>query len=305
MVDDSDLVIIDQEANLPFSKGLMAQSLMATGLSPERAYVVASAVERTLRRTGGHTIDLAGLRDIARDTLGPDDGDRLIESVKQWQALRRLERPLIVLIGGTTGVGKSTLATQVAHRLGINRVASTDMVRQVMRAFFAAELMPAIHYSSFDASGAVRIPVPRTTDLSKAGFIEQTKAVAVGVEALIGRAIDEANSMIIEGVHLVPGFLDRSRWGEALVMEFVLWVPDAPRHRSHFAVRDWETGGIRPLRRYIEHFAQIRRIQKYILSCAEHSEAVVVDNVSFDQTVHIVMAKILASVSESQRGTQA
>ena len=44
MVDDSDLVIVDQEGNLPFSKGLMAQSLMATGLPPERAYNVAAAV---------------------------------------------------------------------------------------------------------------------------------------------------------------------------------------------------------------------------------------------------------------------
>ena len=162
-------------ASLPFSKGLMAQSLMATGLPPERAYDVAAAVRARLRRTGRPSITLAGLRPSPASTLGDAEGDALMERFRQWQELRQLERPLIILIGGTTGVGKSTLATQLAHRLGIMRVASTDMVRQVMRAFFSAELMPAIHYSSFDAADAVRCRWPSETDLSKVGFIEQTR----------------------------------------------------------------------------------------------------------------------------------
>ncbi len=64
----------------------------------------------------------------------------------------------------------------------------------------------------------VRVPVPRETDLSKVGFIEQTKAVSVGIEALVARGIDEAQRMVVEGVHIVPGFLDQSRWREALVL---------------------------------------------------------------------------------------
>jgi len=36
-----------------------------------------------------------------------------------------------VLIGGTTGTGKSTVASEVAHRLGITRVTSTDFIREV------------------------------------------------------------------------------------------------------------------------------------------------------------------------------
>jgi 2-phosphoglycerate kinase len=295
---DRDIPLVDDGAAAPFSKGLMAQSLMATGLAPERAYAVAAAVERRLQERGPAALTLADLGEVARRELGAADGEVLIRRFRQWQTLRRLETPLIILIGGATGVGKSTLATQLAHRLGINRVIGTDMVRETMRAFFAAELMPAIHTSSFDAARAVRVPVPRETDLSKMGFIEQTKAVSVGLEALVARAVVEGQRMVVEGVHLVPGYLDRSRWGDALVVEFVLAVRDKRRHRAHFTVREWETGGIRPLRRYVEHFAEIRRIQKYILARAEQCGVPVVENESLDECLNEVLGTVLQRVEE-------
>ena len=298
MPDDRDVRLIDEGERAPFSKGLMAQTLMATGLAPEQAYGVAAAVERRLRRRGPAALTLFDLGKIAREQLGAPEGDILIQRFRQWRTLRRLETPLIVLIGGATGVGKSTLATELAHRLGITRVISTDMVRQTMRAFFAPELMPAIHTSSFDAATAVRVPVPRETDLSKVGFMEQTKAVSVGIEAIVARGIDEAQRMVIEGVHIVPGFLERSRWPEALVLEFVLAVQDKARHRGNFSVREWETGGIRPLRRYLDHFAQIRRIQKYIVGRAAALGVPVVDHPSLDENLSEVLGAILQRVEE-------
>ena len=60
------------------------------------------------------------------------------------------------MIGGGTGSGKSSVATEVAHRLGITRVTSTDVIRHTMRAFFSEQFMPTIHYSSFEAGRAHR-----------------------------------------------------------------------------------------------------------------------------------------------------
>jgi len=297
---DADVRLIDPDDPAPFSKGLMAQTLMATGLAPEHAYLVAAAVERRLRRQGAAALTLADLHEIACEELGQLEGDTLIQRFRQWQKLRRLETPLIVLIGGATGVGKSTLATELAHRLGITRVISTDMVRQTMRAFFAPELMPAIHTSSFDASAAVRVPMPHDTDLTRVGFIEQTKAISVGIEAIVQRGIDEGQQMVVEGVHLVPGFLDRARWGEAIVLEFVLAVGDRTRHRGNFTVRDWETGGLRPLQRYVEHFAEIRRIQKYIVGRAEAQGVPVVDAPSLDESLSEVLGTILHRVEDGR-----
>ena len=298
-MNDRDVGLTGAPGEPPFSKGLMAQTLTATGLSPERAYLVVTALERRLRRRGSAAgLTLADLHDVACRELGRLEGEVLIQRFRQWQTLRRLETPLIILIGGATGVGKSTLATELAHRLAITRVISTDMVRQTMRAFFAAELMPAIHTSSFDAASSVRVPMPRETDLTKVGFMEQTKAVCVGVEAIVERGITEAQQMVLEGVHLVPGFLDRARWREAVVLEFVLAVTDKDRHRSNFTVRDWETGGVRPVRKYVEHFAQIRRIQKYIVGRAEALGVPVIDGPSLDENLHAVLGTILHRVEE-------
>ena len=47
----------------------------------------------------------------------------------EFEVLEELHRPLIVLVGGATGTGKSTVTTEVAYRLGITRVTSTDFVR--------------------------------------------------------------------------------------------------------------------------------------------------------------------------------
>src|SRR6185369_9824531 len=78
--------------------------------------------------------------------LGGDDG---LPYSKGLMA-RELDLPIVLLIGGATGTGKSTVATEVAYRLGITRVSSTDFVRQTMRAFLSPQFMPSIHRSSFD-----------------------------------------------------------------------------------------------------------------------------------------------------------
>ena len=50
-----------------------------------------------------------------------------------------------MLIRGQSKTGKTTLALEVAHRLGIGRVVSTDSIRQIMRIMLSPELAPEIH----------------------------------------------------------------------------------------------------------------------------------------------------------------
>jgi len=208
----------------------------------------------------------------------------------RYPELERLDLPLIVLIGGGTGTGKSSVATEIAYRLGITRVTSTDFIRQTMRAFFSEEFMPSIHYSSFEAGEAV---TGSEGDPRLVGFLDQTRNVLVGVRAVIERALQEGFSMVLEGVHLVPGMLPPIQG--ALVVHCVLSIDDEQHHATHFYVRDSASEGLRPVQRYLDALPDIRVVQDAILERARRFEVPVVENSDLGRTITSVMELIFAS----------
>ena len=301
------IVITDQEYELPYSKGLMASSIMATGLAPARAFHVAEVIEQRLTEIRPASIGRDDLNAVADQVLRSEVGDRYAETFSKWQILQRLDLPLVILVGGATGVGKSTIATMLASRLGITRVIPTDAIREVMRSMFTAELFPTLHTSSFDAARLVRNPMPRNSDPVVIGFREQTSAVSVGIEALIQRAIDESTDLIVEGAHLVPGFLDYTRFvGRAVVVPMVVTVDDEESHRSHFLKRAHETRN-RPSERYLDSFDNIRKMHRYVKSLAlQHGVAIVPSynlDATLSQVIDLVVGQAMQAVPE-QSGKQ-
>lgn len=293
------IVIADQAHGLPFSKGLLARSFTATGLSPTLAYVVAQEVEDELVRRADSTMSSQQLRDIAASHLRERAGDQVATRYLRMREIGRMDRPLVVLIGGTTGVGKSTIATELAHRLGINRISSTDSIREVMRGIFSKDLMPAIYESAFDAWRGLRVPVPEGANPVIVGFREQTAVVSTGVKALIDRAVLEGISMVIEGVHIVPGYLDPKKIRNARVVEVVIAVDDEQAHLSHFYMRDAQTKGTRPNERYRTSFANIRLLGRYIEDLAREHGIPVVYSHQFDRTVSDVLEHVVAAAMDA------
>src|SRR5438105_11066403 len=250
------------EDGLPFSKGLLARALIATGVPAEKAYELALTAEADLAAAGGRASSLERLQKLAVGMWGEDEGAQVIRRLRLFSRLDDLDLPIVLLIGGATGTGKSTVATEIAYRLGITRVTSTDFVRQTMRAFFSHEFMPSIHYSSFEAGDGV----PEAEDPLVAGFLDQSRNVLVGVRASIERALHEGWSMVLEGVHLVPGLLP-SLEDAALLTACVLKIEDETAHAQHFFSR--EAGTERRMGKYLDRFDDIRRLQSYIVERAE------------------------------------
>ncbi len=200
----------------------------------------------------------------------------------------------MLLIGGATGTGKSTIATEAAHRLGITRVTSTDFIRQTMRAFFSREFMPSVHYSSFEAGLALtKAEEEETGDPRLLGFLDQTRNVLVGVEAALDRALAEGWSMVLEGVHLVPGMI-ATRRDDAIVVHCIVSIDDEQLHRSNFWVRDSVADGLRPLERYLDGMQEIRLIQEALLERAGRFDVPVIENVTLDQAIGEVLDLVLS-----------
>ena len=288
----------------PWSKGLMARALAATGLTPTRAYELARRADTDMAQRGTEGLDLDRLAEIAPEVLGEREAARTIRRLRRLQALQQLDLPVILLVGGATGTGKSTLATEAAHRLGITRVTSTDFIRQTMRAFFSKEFMPSVHYSSFEAQLALtRADEDLSDDAALMGFLDQTRNVLVGVEAALDRALTEGWSMVLEGVHLVPGMIMPAR-SDAIVVQCVVAISDENVHRSHFWVRDTATDGLRPLEKYLDGMPEIRLIQDVLLERARRFDVPVIENASLDEAIGQVLDLVLMSAERLSAGAE-
>jgi 2-phosphoglycerate kinase len=271
----------------------MARALVLTGVDPERSYLIARRAERDLAERGALSLDFDRLGGLAADVIGEEEATKTLRRLRQLDALQRLEEPLLLLVGGATGTGKSTIATEAAHRLGITRVTSTDFIRQTMRAFFSQEFMPSVHFSSFEARLALtRAEEEESGDAAILGFLDQTRNVLVGVEAALERAATERWSTVLEGVHLVPGMLATDYPG-AFVVQCMVAIEDENLHRSHFWVRDYATEGLRPLEKYLDSLPQIRQIQEYLVERARRYDVPVIVNDSLDRAIGEVLDLVL------------
>ena len=282
----------------PFSKGFLSQSLLAAAIDPNDAFDVAREIEAELMRRGASEVDRHELRSLAYQALHQRLGPRAAERYLAWRRYQEPERPVILLLGGASGVGKTALALEVAHRLGVARVVSTDAIRQVMRIMLSPDLVPAIHASSFEAHRAVAEKAALVgADPVIEGFTAQSETVSVGVRALVERAVAESQNLVVDGVSVVPGAIDPADYaGKADIIFLAVAVFDTAKIAARFATRG-ESAQDRPPHRYLEHLESIERIQNHLLELADHHDVPIVENDDFDQSV----LSIIRHVTETLR----
>lgn len=293
---DYDIMVEGEGGRLPYSKGIMSQSLMASGLPPNVAYETARSIEVNLKSDQTRSISREDLRRITYNILKEESSQKHAERYLLWRELKRPKRPLIIMIGGATGVGKSTVAAEVAHRLGITRIICTDIIRSVMRGMISPGLLPAIHSSSYSVAETLSVPLPEDSDPILIGFTEQVSRVAVGVDAVIDRAAEEKVSTLIEGVHVVPKFVaeHQKKVHEIII---IITTKDYEAHRARFYQR-YEENVDRPPEKYLDRFEAIRDIQDYVSDLARDNDIPVVDNVNLDGTVELTLEEITKKVQE-------
>jgi len=279
------ILIIDQDYSTIFSRGLIANSLLKTGISFFEAREIAEEIKNDLLKMNIQEISKQEMDKNIAKILADRKGAQYAENFLVFKKITKLEQPIIILISGTTGIGKSTVALTLAHRLDFRSMIGTDSIREIMRKVLSSDLIPELHQSSYEAGKFSKHYRSSRFNSTILGYSEQVKIVTVGVEALIKRALYEGHNMIIEGVHLSPEFLSNDIIEHPNIIFVMLNLSDEIQHKNRFSIRAYNVSMRRPVNRYYENFEQIRIIQEYLKEQAKIVGVPVVENIIRDDTV--------------------
>ena len=293
----SDIVQVEYENFIsPFSKGILAQSLTSIGLKRYESHIVGQTVEKQLRARGSAKITNNELETIIYNVLIEHFPEEVAANYKLLRRFQERKIPLVIVIGGATAVGKSTVASNLAFRFGIRHVFGTDIVREAMRSVIALDLIPELHASSFTAWKHLKFRSILTDDRISLGFEEQARHVMAGVEGIVERALQEGISMIVEGVHVCPQPLSKRLLDKPNVIMVFLKLSEEDAHQSRIFARSQNVVVKRPAAKYIEHFSDIRRIQDHLINQALQYGLPIIENTNQIETLMSIISLILRRI---------
>lgn len=290
------IFVIDRDGErVPFSKAHLSHSLEICAFPREESFNITAAIEQQLADDGVSEISSDGLGRLTHQYLVENEPEEMARRYLAWVAFTRDQRPMVLLIGGTTGCGKSTISSDIAYRLNIVRTQSTDMLREVMRLLIPERLMPELHASSFNAWQTLPTwdnrPIAFESHFVE-GYLTQAREVGVGLEGVLKRAEREQLSLILEGVHIFPALQKQLlEQQDMIVVPLILAVLKRKKLKQQLEGRGKQVAS-RRAERYMESFDSIWALQDFLMQEAERLEIPVIPNVDVQETIQQVMAEI-------------
>lgn len=197
-----------------------------------------------------------------------------------------VDKPKLILISGCTGTGKSTFGMSVALDQGILKCISTDTVRAVMQSFIDKDISPALHRSSYDPAVEGEDPIR--------SWRETCTVLEASVEGLIEDAINRGQSLVVEGVHVVPSQGLIQKWEESggVAIGCLLTIPDADAHKSLLKRRGEMTGKDEAEEKKLKAFDRVRAIQDEMIRLAKESEWMLIEQKLEPDPLEMVEARL-------------
>jgi 2-phosphoglycerate kinase len=275
--------------NYPYSRGLLATRMMVTGLDLVDAYKTAEAIAVELELEDTWELTEIELNNFVSDILEKEGKILHAARYRNFLKFKNMYQPLIILIGGATGIGKSTIALDLAARLAISHIVGTDTIREVMRKVLSTELVPSLHSSSYAAHESMKEYVSPIYNRSVIGFEEQARLVVSGIESVIARALTEGISIIIDGVHILPSIMDPKLLKSPNIIPVFLHLSSEEDHMMRFHERAKTQVMRKPLEDYLEHFEGIRTIQDHLLEQARIHGIPLIENMLIEPTIRQIL----------------
>jgi 2-phosphoglycerate kinase len=297
---ESGIIVHTPTRSAPFSAGILAHSLETCAIPPEMAMQGARKVLAKLKKTGHRDIDHKALRRVIHRCLSEHCSQGAADRYLSWRRFENSGIPLIILIGGTTGSGKSTISSELAYRLDISRHQSTDMMREIIRSYLSPQMVPTLGYSSFEAWRGLPDSVdgsrPAIENPVVTGFLSQFAAMKLALEATIDRAIEERHHLILEGVHVVPTELDLVvKEGDAVVIPIMLASMKKELLNKQLKRRGREKSQ-RQASRYLGNLDDIWELQSWLLGEADKAGIAIIENWYVEDTVRAALDLVIGEL---------
>jgi 2-phosphoglycerate kinase len=182
--------------------------------------------------------------EFAKRTRGVGSTSNLrtrISKERSISAVRRIKP--IILIGGTAGTGKTTLASELSWRLGLDHRIGTGFIREIVKSQHRKEDCLELHGFTFRAEQPI------------ANIVAQAERLRPAIMACIERAQREGTSLLVEGTHLLPSLYHNV----SVDLFVVLAAPDHDEHKRRL-------GGPSHLHRRTTEadFANVRLIDQFL-----------------------------------------
>ncbi|KAJ0409440.1 hypothetical protein P43SY_002330 [Pythium insidiosum] len=226
-------------------------------------------------------------------------------------------RSFIVLLGGTSGTGKSTLASLLAARLRLTTVLPTDSVRHILRAFTSKEDNPCAFVSTYQAGDA--LPESVVQELAVAadggmsahrlhkrkvlrGYKLQSDVVLDRLDRVLTMFERRQQSLVVEGVHLNTEQMLALVKRHPTCVPFVIYISNELKHRERFAVRARHMTIDPQANKYIKYFDNIRIIQRHLCKYADKYLIPKIDNTNVDRSINAILATLVRVLRKLDRG---
>jgi 2-phosphoglycerate kinase len=289
-----------------FSRGRLIRYLQSSGVRLDDAERITSMLYEQLLSVGATGIHSNHLGFLTYLCLQDELGAQAAKQYLAWSEYQRSNRPLLLLICGAVGSGKSSITTEIAHRLDIVRTQSTDMLREVMRTMIPKKLLPVLHCSSFDAWNTIPVQDKKKRDkdlLIADGYRSQAELLSVACEAVLHRAIRENSSIILEGVHAYPELMQRlPSKSDAIVAHVTLAVLKKQELRGRLRGRGADEP-LRQARRYLNKFDSIWRLQSFLVGEAERNDTPMIPNDDKEAAIYQIIGVVNAELARHFNGT--
>jgi 2-phosphoglycerate kinase len=260
--------------------GGLPRQLLATGLD----YLQVSNV---LERIGENkTLDLPNFA-LRRLSIWSS----FLQLMKSDQAV-----PLVILVGGGSGTGKSTLAAEIAYLMGIRNTIGTDMLREVLRLKYSIESEPELYENTYNCWKPLSSSYE--PEYLKQGYYRQSQLIFTAVEAIIDRVLSDGESVVLEGIHLLPSLLSSDLLVRPNVISVVLQLRDAELHQARLYDRGRSTHVMKPGSRYIPVFEKIRLVHNLFVQDAQSKSVPVIEQSSPDTSLQCALDIIYDALEE-------